>query len=317
MWDKNQNNMPQSSSPALQNSQNWSPNSSSNKWNESNKSMGDSQWGNSSNGGGAAGQSAGSGQNWLGSSNGDTTAPVNNWNSGGGGQTAPSPLNLVSSTVNKPAVVAPTTPAADIYGWDDPDFKSSKKQDDGTNIWGDPENHRQAKVTKWMAAMAASSKVVPPGASTLTKPGSLDVDSPFQASTATSAVPAPSYTPTSSTTPNLIATNSGISSPPVQSPLNQPGSSWNTTGAVANGASNGTVAPNKLLQSQQSIGPQSQWNNTPAAPSSLLQNDNASFDQWSRDLVDTKSWDKDVRTHSCYSVHLIHLEIIYRSETRL
>ena len=34
-------------------------------------------------------------------------------------------------------------------GWEDPDFKQTKKSDDGTNIWGDPEQAKQAKIQKW------------------------------------------------------------------------------------------------------------------------------------------------------------------------
>lgn len=34
-------------------------------------------------------------------------------------------------------------------GWDDPDFKQSKKSDDGTAIWGDPEQSKMVKIQKW------------------------------------------------------------------------------------------------------------------------------------------------------------------------
>ncbi len=75
---------------------------------------------------------------------------ANNWNAAQQTPPPPATSNLASSSLNVQSATAllnkvPIEPC----GWDDPDFKAVKKSDDGTNIWGDPENQRQIKVQKW------------------------------------------------------------------------------------------------------------------------------------------------------------------------
>lgn len=100
-------------------------------------------------------------------------------------------------------------------GWEEPEFHVAKKQDDGTNIWGDPEAARAVKVMKWTSSATRA------------------------------AAPKP-VAPVSAIEPSMDAVAA-------QGPQGQ----------------------------AQAKAPQSQWNNTPAAPYGS---------EWTANLVDTTSW---------------------------
>ena len=140
--------------------------------------------------------------------------------------------------------------------------KVSKKADDGTNIWGDPEHHRMIKVQKWTTAAAASSlpklaastvaavnqSATPMSAPVLTgglkspilgasaseqQSSNADLFNPSTTSgttgsgSPTSAVTTPSSAPVTSTTPPSWM------APTVAASVNKPTSSWNNTPAAA------------------------------------------------------------------------------------
>jgi hypothetical protein len=147
-------------------------------------------------------------------------------------------------------------------GWEDPDFKIVKKSDDGTNIWGDPENHKQMKVQKW----SYFTKHIP---NPLSLKSALTEQDQFQmqnnpASTFNQS--SSSATPVTSATPALpnssTATNNNLIGQTVSSPSSQILNSNPQWTAQLNNSNN------LKLQSQQSL--ISQWDNTPAAPSPFL-----------------------------------------------
>lgn len=139
--------------------------------------------------------------------------------------------------------------------------KVSKKADDGTNIWGDPEHHRMIKVQKWTTAAAASSlpklaastaanqAATPMSAPVLTgglkspilgaagseqQSSNADLFNPSTTSgttgsgSPTSAVTTPSSAPVTSTTPP-----SWMAPTVASASVNKPTSSWNNTPAAA------------------------------------------------------------------------------------
>ncbi len=144
-------------------------------------------------------------------------------------------------------------------GWDDPDFKLVKKNDDGTNIWGDPELHKQVKVQKWMHV-------------TRHMPNTQAIKQQLQQPAVVNQNGANLVTPN--------ATQSGESNAPVVSASIDSFSQQIQQLSIANAAVSSPTSnapnsqfsqqPSKQQQQQQqqqtSLSATSQWSNTPAAP---------------------------------------------------
>jgi hypothetical protein len=62
-----------------------------------------------------------------------------------------SPSSSSTTSVNTAATshVQSLNSKIEPMGWDEPDITQSKKLDDGTNIWGDPQMYKQKKVQNW------------------------------------------------------------------------------------------------------------------------------------------------------------------------
>jgi hypothetical protein len=78
-----------------------------------------------------------------------TQLPSAQWSQQYTGETA---ATVPVATEPVPAPITPVKEPIVAQGWDEPEFHVPKKQDDGTNIWGDPEAARALKVMKWTSS---------------------------------------------------------------------------------------------------------------------------------------------------------------------
>ncbi len=62
---------------------------------------------------------------------------------------SPSSSSTTSINTTTTNAVQNFTNKIEPMGWDEPDITQSKKLDDGTNIWGDPQMYKQKKVQNW------------------------------------------------------------------------------------------------------------------------------------------------------------------------
>lgn len=313
-WNNNQENnnqWNQQGQQANSNSQSWSGNQLGSK---SGAQVGGASSGSSS--------SSSSSQQPL----GESTNQLNRWNQQQQQATPPqsvtpaaaSSANANTGNVNQldlAAQAAALKVNIEPQGWDDPDFKIAKKSDDGTNIWGDPEHHRQVKVTKWMHVTRhmPNQQQIQQGV-TNNKPNNdqENLMSSMQQQQQSQQMPnSQSFNSgvgnNSNGNGNGSDNNQTSSSPTLGS--SGSGNQWSQSG---NNNGNGNNQQ-KLLQQQISG---SSWSNTPAAPlniqgsESLNNNESpigSNVNEWTQDLVDTKSWStfKDAKNNFDPSVGIV------------
>lgn len=146
--------------------------------------------------------------------------------------------------------------------------KVSKKADDGTNIWGDPEHHRMIKVQKWTTAAAASSL---PKLAASTVAGVNQAATPMSAPVLTGGLKSPILGASGS---EQQSSNADLFNPSTTSGTTGSGSPTSAVTTPSSAPVTSTTPPSWMAPTVAAASvnkPASSWNNTPAAAPPLLQ----------------------------------------------